>query len=231
MTIHTVGTPLKFSEIIAEFGGSAPHKLSDYIRGGALVANGLARNANIPTVASNLKFSQFYGAEAASVISGNVVCTNYVVGPVAEYYSDGVATGNTIIQGPTVYDNNGPMGSVCWATINQAGYYNINVVGGGWHMTYLQVYKNGVPYGPLHSMPNQAYAYAWTDRLLFDAGDTFEIRGYSGRGGDYYYQTYITRMDISTNGASLVSPPTNVGSTPLIPGNYVLTDPPINTGG
>lgn len=54
------------SQIITEFGGSAPYKLSNYYRGGGLVPN-TAANVNVPT-SGPIKLSDFYGASASSRI-------------------------------------------------------------------------------------------------------------------------------------------------------------------
>ena len=64
MTIKSSGQ-LSISEIVAEFGGTAPHSLSEYIRGGSLVPNSPA-NSSIPTTTggnSNIMMSDFYGAD------------------------------------------------------------------------------------------------------------------------------------------------------------------------
>jgi hypothetical protein len=54
---------LTISDIVAEFGGTAPYDISDYYRGGGLVPNKNV-NSNIPLAGSSqpIKFSQFYGA-------------------------------------------------------------------------------------------------------------------------------------------------------------------------
>lgn len=54
---------LTISDIVAEFGGTAPHDISDYYRGGGLVPNKNV-NSNIPLAGSGqpIKFGQFYGA-------------------------------------------------------------------------------------------------------------------------------------------------------------------------
>lgn len=51
---------MSLSMIAAEFGGSPPHKLSEYYRGGAYVPN-ITANNNIPT-SGPIAFSDFYGA-------------------------------------------------------------------------------------------------------------------------------------------------------------------------
>lgn len=65
MTIKSSGS-LAMSEIVAEFGGTAPYLLSQYYRGGARVPNGPAANGNIPT-SGVIKFSDFYGATSVQL--------------------------------------------------------------------------------------------------------------------------------------------------------------------
>ena len=60
MVIKSSGS-LSISEIVAEFGGTVPHSLSEYYRGGGLVPN-IPQNTNIPTSGS-ISISDFYGAE------------------------------------------------------------------------------------------------------------------------------------------------------------------------
>lgn len=55
---------ISISQIAAEFGGSAPHSLSEYYRGGGLVPDTPA-NAAIPTSGA-IKLSDFYGASAVT---------------------------------------------------------------------------------------------------------------------------------------------------------------------
>jgi hypothetical protein len=54
---------LTISDIVAEFGGTAPYDIGDYYRGGGVVPNKNV-NSNIPLAGSGqpIKFSQFYGA-------------------------------------------------------------------------------------------------------------------------------------------------------------------------
>lgn len=52
---------IRMSDIVAEFGGTSPHSLSEYYRGGGLVTD-ISQNSNIPTtVGSSISFSDFYG--------------------------------------------------------------------------------------------------------------------------------------------------------------------------
>jgi hypothetical protein len=59
MPLQTSG-PISLANIAAEFGGTAPHSLSEYYRGGGLVPNAAANNA-IPTGGA-ISLNQFYGA-------------------------------------------------------------------------------------------------------------------------------------------------------------------------
>lgn len=51
---------ISMGDIVAEFGGEAPHALSEYYKGGAYVQN-IAQNAAVPT-SGQIKLSDFYGA-------------------------------------------------------------------------------------------------------------------------------------------------------------------------
>ncbi len=66
MTLPASGT-ITLSQIAAEFGGTAPHNLTEYYRGGTYVANTPA-NSGIPTSGA-IKLTDFYGASAFSAVS------------------------------------------------------------------------------------------------------------------------------------------------------------------
>ena len=55
--------------ITGEFGGTEPHALSEYKRGGTFVPDGPTQNANIPTTNSDIAMSDFYGSLAATPIT------------------------------------------------------------------------------------------------------------------------------------------------------------------
>jgi hypothetical protein len=73
MAIKSSGT-LSFSEIAAEFGAGQPHSLSQFYRGGSIVAD-ISVNTNVPT-SGVIRFSNFYNATNVFVftqtISGSV---------------------------------------------------------------------------------------------------------------------------------------------------------------
>lgn len=51
---------LSINDIVGEFGGSAPHSLSEYYRGGSFVPNS-STNSSVPT-SGQIKITNFYGA-------------------------------------------------------------------------------------------------------------------------------------------------------------------------
>jgi hypothetical protein len=59
---------ISIGNLATEFGGSTPHSLSEYYRGGGLVPN-TGTNANVPT-SGQISLSQFYGAAAYTNIYG-----------------------------------------------------------------------------------------------------------------------------------------------------------------
>ena len=73
MPIPGPGTAISINTIVAEFGGTAPHSLSEYYRGGGLVPN-TPTNSAIPT-SGQIAIGNFYGSAnrstVALTISGN----------------------------------------------------------------------------------------------------------------------------------------------------------------
>ena len=64
MALQSSGT-ITIQDIVDEFGGTAPHSLSEYYRGGAYVGS---NNAGVPT-SGTISLSDFYGATAATVVT------------------------------------------------------------------------------------------------------------------------------------------------------------------
>ena len=60
MAIPGPGTPIDLQDLADEFGGTAPHELSEYYRGGGEVPNSAANNA-VPT-SGTISLGDFYGA-------------------------------------------------------------------------------------------------------------------------------------------------------------------------
>lgn len=62
---------ISLNDIAGEFGGSVPHSINEYYRGGGLVPDSSA-NSSIPT-SGTISFSQFYGGTNISTIGTIVV--------------------------------------------------------------------------------------------------------------------------------------------------------------
>ena len=56
----TGSAPISITNLVTEFGGSAPHSLTEYYRGGSLVPD-IAANASVPTSGA-ISLTNFYGA-------------------------------------------------------------------------------------------------------------------------------------------------------------------------
>ena len=61
MTIVSSGT-ISINSLVGEYGGSAPHAMNEYYKGGSLVGNH-AGNPNVPT-SGTIDLADFYGASA-----------------------------------------------------------------------------------------------------------------------------------------------------------------------
>ena len=90
MALQTSGT-ISLNDIAGEFGGSVPHSMSEYYRGGGLVPDSSA-NSSIPT-SGTISFSQFYGGTNISTIG------TIVVGSVTSILANNV---QSINQGKTI---------------------------------------------------------------------------------------------------------------------------------
>lgn len=93
---------LSINDIVGEFGGSAPHALSEYYRGGSLVPDSAA-NSSVPT-SGQIKITDFYGA------ANLVWTTNLTVGQLVGKF-------NTI----TGYDSANVIGSLSDTSVDFLG--------------------------------------------------------------------------------------------------------------
>lgn len=78
MAIPGPGSPLAVTDIVTEFGGTAPHGISEYYRGGGNVPDSATNNA-IPT-SGQIALGNFYG-------SANVVNVNLTIGSNTNNYN------------------------------------------------------------------------------------------------------------------------------------------------
>jgi hypothetical protein len=87
MPIPGPGTAISMTTIATEFGGTVPHSLSEYYRGGSLVPN-VPSNNSIPT-SGTIAMGDFYGTGGPSRVAVNLT----IAGNTSNY---------------DVYDNRGP---------------------------------------------------------------------------------------------------------------------------
>ena len=182
MAIKGSGSPLSITEIRAEFGGAAPHSLSEYYRGGGLVPNAGANNS-IP-LNGEVSISDYYGGT-------NTVTFTYVIqgaGGAGGYgRSDGGGVGRAPGGGST--------------TITAAGMSTATVAGGAGGLNGAYIWNNasdrpGKPsfYGPggagggtNANTPGQAPAStsygAGGGGGGSDASGTYDDDGNGGQGG------------------------------------------------
>ena len=64
MTLPAAGNAISINSLVGEFGGSAPHAMNEYYRGGGLVADH-SNTSNIPT-SGTIQLDDFHGTSAAS---------------------------------------------------------------------------------------------------------------------------------------------------------------------
>lgn len=75
MAIPSPGTAISMTTIATEFGGTVPHSLSEYYRGGGLVPN-TPTNAAIPT-SGQIAIGDFYGSANRQQIALTIAANSY----------------------------------------------------------------------------------------------------------------------------------------------------------
>jgi hypothetical protein len=70
------GPTINFTNIVNEFGGTAPHSISEYYRGGPLVPN-VPANSAIPT-SGQISLSNFYNAQTLFLLQPQVVLLQHL---------------------------------------------------------------------------------------------------------------------------------------------------------
>ena len=95
MTIVSSGT-ISINSLVGEYGGSAPHSMNEYYRGGSLVANH-SNNGNVPT-SGQIQLDDFYGANNTS--------------PVPTVYSYSMTTGGSGLGNDIGFNSSSSTGSL-----------------------------------------------------------------------------------------------------------------------
>ena len=112
----TGSAPISITNLVTEFGGSAPHSLTEYYRGGSLVPNGPAANNSIPTSGA-ISLTNFYGATNTQTTG------NYTITIGTSFIGLGVT-----VHGFNAYGQAGSYGAISTNTIGFSGF---NVTIGG----------------------------------------------------------------------------------------------------
>jgi len=108
----TSSAPISITDLVTEFGGSAPHSLTEYYRGGSLVPNNSA-NQNVPTSGA-ISLTNFYGA------TNTITTDNYTLTTGIGFYGLGLTAYGFNSLDFSVY------GSITPATIGFTGF-NVTV--------------------------------------------------------------------------------------------------------
>jgi len=103
------------------------------------------------------------------------------------------------------------MGEIYNFRIGQTGTYTFGTyVYSNAHWMYAQIYKNGVAYGPFHTLvgggAGNVRTATYYDNLAFNLGDTVQIFGENVQGGDYPYTERLTFYIYADNHSILVGP-------------------------
>ena len=114
MALQTSGT-ISLNDIAGEFGGSTPHPLSEYYRGGGNVPDSSA-NSSIPT-SGQINFSNFYGGANVTVL-GDIGVSSFTNILSSNYNCSGGKTSNPMFGVCVAHGNTPAMGSFSDNTAN-----------------------------------------------------------------------------------------------------------------
>lgn len=172
MTLQSTG-PISLSNIATEFGGSAPHAISEYYRGGAYVGSGAP---NVPT-SGEISLSQFYGAKKAFVFNATISSStlNYNLKNAA------IAAG---------WNQTDPL--IATVTINSGVYVGSSSTG-----TYAFSTGSSFPAGSTLTLTNNGYIVGCSGAGGTGKGNLYNstvVAGSAGGGGGHALlaQAYIT---------------------------------------
>jgi|TARA_R110002049_G_scaffold74453_5_gene192010 hypothetical protein len=107
MTLPSSGA-LSLSAIAGEFGGSTPHSINEYYRGGSNVLNN-SNTASIPT-SGQIDFADFYGTSSAVPANNNIAGTLGNTAPLFNKFNVNYCGASTATA-PALYSNAMPYGS------------------------------------------------------------------------------------------------------------------------
>ena len=174
------------ADIVGEFGGSTPHSLTEYYRGGSLVPN-ITVNNGVPTSGA-ISLTDFFGATDTQT-TGDYTIT--------------IGSGN-IGLGVTVhgFDANGQAGSFGSISTNTIGFDGFNVTIGG---VYETQYDQLTFYVTSH-VDNSCWISMTVGGTVFNRTDASYTQANSSVfGGDYTSWLWGSSDVIATSGTVTVS--------------------------
>ena len=181
----TSSAPIDIGDLVTEFGGDAPHSLTEYYRGGSLVPN-ITANNGVPTSGA-ISLTDFFGATDTQT-TGDYTIT----------------IGSSIIGlgvGVTGFDANGQVGSFGSISTNTIDFSGFDVTIGGVYATSSQLrfyVTSHVDNSGWISMTLGGTTYNRTDAGYAQASSSFF-------GGDYTSWTWGASSAIASSGTVTVS--------------------------
>jgi len=157
----TSSAPIDIGDLVTEFGGDAPHSLTEYYRGGSLVPN-ITANNGVPTSGA-ISLTDFFGATDTQTTG------DYTITIGSSFIGLGVT-----VHGFDAYGQAGSFGSISTNTI---GFDGFNVTIGG---VYESQYNQLTFYVTSHvdnsgwiSMTVGGTAFNRTDASYLQGNDSF----------------------------------------------------------
>jgi hypothetical protein len=181
----TSSAPIDIGDLVTEFGGDAPHSLTEYYRGGSLVPNTTA-NASVPTSGA-ISLTNFFGATDTQTTG------NYTIGIGGSFIGLGV--------GVTGFDANGQVGSFGSISTNTIDFSGFDVTIGGVYATSSQLrfyVTSHVDNSGWISMTLGGTTYNRTDASYAQANSSYF-------GGNYTIWTWSASNAIGSSGTITVS--------------------------
>ena len=167
----TSSAPIDIGDLVTEFGGSTPHSLTEYYRGGSLVPN-TTTNASVPASGA-ISLTDFFGASASGGTSDTLTLT---VGTVLTFRGFSVLAGS-ISPNTVEFDS--------W-NVTITGLYN-NISDGKLYLTINQNSGNSgwtsLTLGSTtfnrtdatYSVPSTVSQWAWSDGSAMPSSGTVSV--------------------------------------------------------
>jgi len=181
----TSSAPISITDLVTEFGGDAPHSLTEYYRGGSLVPNVTANNS-VPTSGA-ISLTDFFGATNTQTTG------NYTIGIASSFIGLGISVFG--------FNANGQAGSFGTISTNTIDFSGFDVTIGGVYASSSNLFfyvTSQVSNSGWVSMAVGGTTYNRTDA-------SFTQSNSSAFGGDYTLWTWSASSAIATSGTVTVS--------------------------